>query len=112
MTDKPYNELKLRPDQMLSPQNQAINGYKDQAYQSQNLDNQLNGRQTAGGNIQLEIKERKKRKVVKHKKYSDKNPIYNRIRNPETNRYVNVDSTQGRKILRSYLENYSNMKNV
>ena len=38
--------------------------------------------------------------------------MYNRIRNPETNRFVNVDSTQGRRILRNYLENYSNIKNT
>jgi len=112
MSGKPYNDLKLRPDQMISPQDQATNAYKDQAFQSQKLDDQLNNRQTAGGNNIHKEKVRQKKVNKKEKKFSDKNPIYNRIRNPETNRYVNVNSTQGRRILRNYIENYSNIKNA
>ena len=38
---KPYNDLKLTKEQMLSPQDQATNTYKSQIKQNQDLDNQL-----------------------------------------------------------------------
>ena len=105
MSDKPYNDLKLRSDQMVSPQEQATNAYKDNVRIAQTTSDQLNGIQTGG-------KKKKVKNTAKNtaKKYSNKNPVYNKIRNPETNRYVNVDSTMGRRILRNYLENYSNIK--
>ena len=106
MTDRQYNDLKLKPEQMVSPQDQATNAFKDTINADQQLSNELCGR--AGGST----KKKKNKKIKRERKYSDKNPMYNRIRNPETNRYVNVDSTQGRKILRNYLENYSNIKNT
>lgn len=105
MPSKPYNELKLRPEQMVSPQDQATNNFKDSMNADQNLSDNLAGRRTGG---------KKKRHIgggkTSKSKYSKKDKVYNRIRNPESNRYVNIDSTQGRRILRNYLENYSNIK--
>ena len=105
MPSKPYNDLKLRPDQMVSPQDQATNNFKDSMNADQQLSDNLAGRQTAG---------KKKRHrgggKASNTKYSKKKTVYNKIRNPESNRYVNIDSTQGRRILRNYLENYSNIK--
>lgn len=106
MTDKPYNDLKLSKEQMVSPQDQATNAFKDTVNSDQRLSDELAGR--AGGST----KKKRNKNIKRERKYSDKNPMYNRIRNPETNRFVNVDSTQGRRILRNYLENYSNIKNT
>ena len=107
MTDRTYNDLQLSKEQMVSPQDQATNAYKDTISSDQRTSDELAGR--AGGG---QKKKKKVNNLKKERKDSDKNPMYNRIRNPETNRFVNVDSTQGRRILRNYLENYSNMKNT
>ena len=91
----PYSNIKLSKEQMVSTQDQATNNYKNETQAHPPLDDQLNNRMRAGKN---------------QKKYSPKHDSYNRIRNPQTNRYVNIDSTQGRFILRNYLEHYSNLR--
>ena len=105
MPSKPYNDLKLRPDQMVSPQDQATNNFKDGMNADQNLSDNLAGRKTGG-----KKKQHRGGGTSINTKYSKKDKVYNKIRNPESNRYVNIDSTQGRRILRNYLENYSNIK--